>query len=78
MKHLYKKWPDKKTKYDAVIVLGHPDYYPRFGFKPADNWGIKVPFDIPYGLFMVLELNEGILSKYAGTIDYPKEYFDAL
>jgi putative acetyltransferase len=39
----------------SVIVLGHPDYYPKFGFKPASRWNIKAPFDAPDEAFMALE-----------------------
>ena len=49
--------------FGAVIVVGHPKYYPRFGFKPASNWGIKLPFDVPDNVFLALELNENTLKK---------------
>ena len=31
----------RRLRYSAVVVVGHPDYYPRFGFQPADTWGLK-------------------------------------
>jgi putative acetyltransferase len=34
----------RKSIYQSVIVLGHKDYYPKFGFRPASNWHIKAPF----------------------------------
>ena len=37
----------KNMGFKSVIVLGHDKYYPRFGFKPANIWGIKAPFDVP-------------------------------
>lgn len=41
----------------AVIVLGHPEYYPRFGFEPASGFGIVPPWpDIPDDAFLVLPL----------------------
>ena len=33
----------KDGGYDILIVLGHSDYYPCFGFKPAHLWNIKAP-----------------------------------
>lgn len=38
----------------AIIVLGHPDYYGRFGFVRADRWGIRCEFDAPPEAFMIL------------------------
>ena len=37
----------KELGYEVVIVLGHPTYYPKFGFKPASKWEIKAPFPVP-------------------------------
>ena len=60
--------------HDSVIVLGHPDYYPRFGFVPASQWGIRCPFPVPGEAFMALELEEGSLSAKAGTVRYSKPF----
>ncbi|AKB34986.1 GCN5-related N-acetyltransferase [Methanosarcina siciliae C2J] len=50
--------------YDSVvIVLGHPEYYPKFGFEPAVKWRIKEPLGAPADAFMVLELREGDLKR---------------
>lgn len=54
-----------------VIVLGHPDYYPRFGFTPADSSGIRPPFEVPPPAFMVLALTAGALDGVGGTVRYP-------
>src|SRR5665647_3709714 len=58
--------------YDSVIVLGHPEYYPKFGFKQADTWGIKDPFGAPAEAFMALELKEGALEGASGMLEYPE------
>ncbi len=42
---------------EFVVVLGHPDYYPRFGFQPAVDFGITVTFDVPEEALMVLRLS---------------------
>jgi predicted N-acetyltransferase YhbS len=68
----------KKYDFNAVIVVGHPRYYPRFGFRPASNWGIKLPFNVPDNVFLALELKENSLKNCNGTVVYPKEYFDAM
>jgi len=64
--------------FGAVIVVGHPKYYPRFGFSHASKWGLKLPFDSPDDLFLALELKENYLKSCSGKVEYPKEYFDAL
>lgn len=60
--------------YEAVFVLGHPAYYPRFGFKPASLWGIMPPPDVPDESFMALELVEGSLAGCSGTFDLPQAF----
>ncbi|MEU5402278.1 N-acetyltransferase [Streptomyces sp. NPDC005963] len=40
-----------------VVVLGHADYYPRFGFLPASRWGIRAPFEVPDEAMMALVLD---------------------
>ena len=64
----------KDENIDAVFVLGHPDYYPRFGFLPSVRFGIKSQYEVPDELFMAVELNKGILSKNQGIIRYRKEF----
>lgn len=54
----------------AVVVLGHPDYYPRFGFHPAARCGISCEYDVPEEAFMLLELKPGCLSGVTGKISY--------
>ena len=54
----------------AVVVLGHAEYYPRFGFAPASRFGLVSEYDVPDDVFMALELIEGALRNKAGTIRY--------
>ncbi|HKJ54311.1 MAG TPA: N-acetyltransferase [Gammaproteobacteria bacterium] len=61
----------------AVFVLGHPDYYPRFGFVAASRYGIESRFEVPDEAFMVLELEPGALEGLAGKMHYHPA-FDAL
>lgn len=53
-----------------VVVVGHPGYYPRFGFVPARGRGLEAPFQVPDEAFMVLELAPGALHGVAGMIRY--------
>jgi putative acetyltransferase len=56
----------------AVIVLGHPSYYPRFGFSAALARGFRAPY--AGEAFMALELTPGALAAGAGDVRYPKAF----
>jgi putative acetyltransferase len=55
---------------DAVVVLGHAQYYPRFGFSPASMFGLRCEYDVPDEVFMALELQPGRLMGKSSTIRY--------
>src|SRR5262245_32742527 len=57
-----------------VVVLGHPDYYPRFGFVLASSFGIKSEYNVADEVFMVMELRECALSGRAGVAKYQPEF----
>jgi putative acetyltransferase len=54
----------------GVVVLGHPAYYPRFGFVPASRFGIRSEYDAPDDAFMAMELIPGALAAARGTVRY--------
>jgi putative acetyltransferase len=54
----------------GVVVLGHAEYYPRFGFVPAARFSLRSEYDVPDDVFMVRELREGALQGRTGTIRY--------
>ena len=56
--------------YGAVVVVGHRDYYPRFGFKPASMFNLKSEYDVPNDVFMALELTPNYFQGKSGTIYY--------
>lgn len=60
----------------AVAVLGHPGYYPRFGFRPSSHFGIGCEYEVPEEAFMVLELSPGALEGEGGTIRYHAAFRD--
>lgn len=60
----------REMGYGAVVVLGHPKYYPRFGFSPSTRFGLSCEYDVPEEVFMVCELREGFLRGAHGTIKY--------
>jgi len=62
-----------------VIVLGHPEYYPRFGFVPASSHGLSSQWDgVPDEAFMVLILDEPALAGVSGTARYRDEFDQAM
>ncbi|UED81719.1 N-acetyltransferase [Lysinibacillus sp. CD3-6] len=64
----------KELGFQSVIVLGHKDYYPKFGFKKASLWNIKAPFDVPDEVFMAIELTKDSLTNVQGTVNYSKAF----
>jgi putative acetyltransferase len=64
--------------FEAAVVLGHPDYYSRFGFVPASTRGIDCEYDVPDESFMILELKEESLAGIEGTISYHDAFRRAL
>jgi putative acetyltransferase len=55
-----------------VIVVGHPNYYPRFGFSPKLAAALESPF--PPEAFMALELAPGALDGIRGKVRYAKPF----
>jgi putative acetyltransferase len=60
--------------YQSVIVLGHPWFYPRFGFRPSVEWGIRWEHEAPEEAFMALELVPGALEGLAGVARYLPQF----
>ena len=67
----------KEEGYGLIAVLGHPQYYPRFGFTPAAPHGLASTYDVPDEVFMVQALQPDVLGKLSGTLVY-HPCFDAL
>jgi len=63
--------------HEIIVVLGHPNYYPRFGFVPAKPKGITCEFEVPDEAWMILELREGALAGRQGTVSFQPEFKEA-
>lgn len=62
-----------------IIVLGHPEYYPRFGFELASHSGIRSQWEgVPDEAFMILILNENAISDIHGVARYSSEFDEAV
>jgi len=59
--------------YDFAVVLGHTDYYPRFGFKKASDFGIGNDYEVD-DPFMALEFKPGVLGSFKGVAHYAPEF----
>ena len=64
--------------HEIIVVLGHPNYYPRFGFVLAKPKGIRCEFEVPDEAWMVLELSEGALAGRQGTVSFQPEFRAAI
>ena len=67
----------RASGYAAVVVLGHPEYYPRFGFVPAHTFGLTCEFPSPPEAFMAIELQAEALSGVGGLVRYLPQFADA-
>ena len=63
-----------ESGWHAVVVLGHPEYYPRFGFVPAREKELKCEYGVPDEVFMILELESRVLQGCRGTVKYRPEF----
>ena len=58
-----------------VVVVGHPEYYPRFGFEPASKHGLVSPWKgIPDAAFMVVVLDVHAMAGVSGVAKYRDEF----
>jgi putative acetyltransferase len=64
--------------YPFVVVLGHPNFYPRFGFKPARPLGITCEWDVPDDVFLILVLDQARMHGVSGLARYRREFSDAI
>lgn len=64
----------KELGYKSIILLGHEKYYPKFGYKQANKFGIELPFEVPKENCMAIELVENGLKDVSGMVEYPKEF----
>ena len=63
----------KKLGYHYSIVLGSENYYPKFGYIPAIQYGIQAPFDVANENFMAIKLNDAD-TGIQGVVQYAKEF----
>lgn len=65
----------KELGFSLVLLIGHPEYYPKFGFKPARKLGIELKqFQVSDEVFMVCEIVENALDHSKGELKYPEAF----
>jgi putative acetyltransferase len=57
----------------AIVVVGHPAFYPRFGFRPGSTFGLRCEYPVPEEVFMAVELVPGVLEGSSGLVTYVPE-----
>ena len=69
----------KQTHCPFIIVLGHEEYYPRFGFEKASKFGLRCQWEgVPNGAFMAMVLDERAMKDVAGIARYRDEFDEAM
>ncbi|MFK8137772.1 MAG: GNAT family N-acetyltransferase [Bdellovibrionales bacterium] len=65
----------KAMGYDAIFLLGHKEYYPKFGYRPSlPSFGIRSKYDVPDEFFMAKPISDKGLDGLSGTIHYTSEF----
>lgn len=65
----------RELGFSLIILLGHAEYYPRFGYQPVHENGIRLPFEAPPENCMVVELRENALREVNGIVEYDQAFF---
>ena len=65
----------RRAGHALLLVVGHPAYYPRFGFVPAATLGLRFEREVAREAFLALELGERALPRLGGTVRFPPEFW---
>ena len=66
----------KEMGFKSIILLGHKEYYPRFGYEPTSKYNIESPFNVPDENYMIKFLDNDSIREISGKVVYPKEFFE--
>jgi len=67
----------KKRQCPFIIVLGHAEYYPRFGFEPASRYGVRSEWEVPDEAFMILVIGEFEMQGGVALARYRPEFAES-
>ena len=62
--------------FGVIVLIGHAEYYPRFGYEPAHRYDIQFPFEVPAQNAMTIGLNSDALTKVSGIVTYAKPFYN--
>jgi len=68
----------RRLGHEIVVLAGHSNYYPRFGFVRAYAKGIECEFEVPDEAWMIAELKQGALAGRQGKVKFQSEFRDAM
>ena len=74
MMKLYLSSDCGKAGYEAIVVLGHPQFYTRFGFVSSVAHNIHSEYDVPPEVLMIKPITEKPLEDCEGTIKYHQAF----
>lgn len=66
----------RKSGYSLILLVGHPTYYPRFGYRPASEFGLTCAPEIPPECFMAVDLT-GKGTNFDAFVAFPSVFFEA-
>ena len=67
----------RRLGHEIIVLAGHPNYYPRFGFVGAYAKGIECEFGVPDEAWMIAELKQGALAGRQGKVRFQPEFREA-
>lgn len=65
-----------ELNYESIILVGHEDYYPRFGYRRLSEFNIALPFEVPDANAMAIELTTESLAEASGRVEYHPTFFE--
>jgi predicted N-acetyltransferase YhbS len=66
----------RRLGYTAVVLIGIPEYYSKFGYLPLESFPITVPYAVPERSCMIFPLFESALAGVRGVVEYPAEWME--
>lgn len=66
----------KKLGFKSIVLLGHENYYPKFGYELTSKYNIEIPFNAPEENCMVIELTKNGLKRVSGKVEYSPAFFE--
>ena len=71
---IHRKRKAQNRRSSVIDVLGHPTFYPRFGFHRASSLAVKCEWDVPDEVVMLLILDEAKMRGVSGLVKYRHEF----